>query len=69
MAVFIDLLGTLRTSFRLGRASLDAAQLTAARRLVLPDLSGTVLTDASPEVAGLRDEAADAAIVNALIFG
>lgn len=65
MAVFIDLLGTLRTSFRLGRASLDAGQLTGARTLTLPDQSGKLVTDASPELGALRDEA----LVNALIFG
>jgi microcystin-dependent protein len=37
-----DLRGTLRTSFGIGRATISAASLTAARTVTLPDKSGTV---------------------------
>jgi hypothetical protein len=42
MGVFQDILGTLRNSFRIGRALLSSAGLTAARTLTLQDKSGTV---------------------------
>lgn len=37
-----DLLGTLKTSFKIAKAILDASGLTATRTLTLPDKSGTV---------------------------
>lgn len=42
MATWKDLLGTLRTAFRVGKSSLDAGALTALRTHTLPDLSGTL---------------------------
>lgn len=39
MRLLGDLLGTLRTSFRIGRATISAASLTAARTVTLPDRS------------------------------
>ena len=37
-----DILGTLATMFRVGRATLDSSSLTANRTLSLPDASGTL---------------------------
>lgn len=46
-----DLLGTLLNTFRIGRATLDASGLTAARAHALPDASGTIaLTSDNPVV-------------------
>lgn len=50
----IDWLGTTATSWRIGRAILDASGLTAARTHTLPDASGTLaLEGASNTVTGL----------------
>lgn len=38
-----DLRGTVKSLFSIGRATLSASALTAARTLTLPDLSGTVV--------------------------
>jgi hypothetical protein len=40
MGLIADFLGTLRPSFRIGHATLDASALTAARTYTLPDASG-----------------------------
>ncbi len=42
--LWLDLVGTLKTSLKIGRgkATLDASGLTAARTLTLPDVSGVV---------------------------
>lgn len=37
-----DLAGTLLSAFKIGRASLDASGLSAARTHTLPDQSGTI---------------------------
>ena len=42
MRFLSDLLGTLSSTFRISRATLSAAALTAARTLTLPDASGTL---------------------------
>ena len=42
MGIFADLLGTLRTSFRIGKATLATGGLTAARTVTFPDLDGTI---------------------------
>lgn len=42
MASVLGLIGTLRTSFRIAKATFDAAGLTAARTLTLPDVAGTL---------------------------
>lgn len=42
MAGWKDLLGTLQTAFRVGKASLNASALTALRTHTLPDASGTL---------------------------
>lgn len=41
MGLFLDLLGTLRDTLRIKRATLDASGLTAARTYTLPDAAGT----------------------------
>ena len=40
--ILSDLAGTLRSAFRVARATFDAAGLTAARTVTLPDKSGTL---------------------------
>lgn len=65
MGVWKNLLGTLETTFRIGRsrAALDASGLSAARTLTLPDASVSLAgvagqlggTGASPDVRGLRE--------------
>lgn len=42
MGIFADFLGTLRNTFRVNRATVDASGLTVARTVTLPDKSGTV---------------------------
>lgn len=42
MGVILDIIGTLRNTFRINKATFDAAGLTAARTFTLPDTSGTV---------------------------
>lgn len=42
MGWYPDILGTLATTFRVARATLDASSLTANRTLTLPDASGTL---------------------------
>lgn len=42
MGVFADFLGTLRTSFKVGKSSLSSVSLTADRTHTLPDISGTL---------------------------
>lgn len=41
MGLISDLLGTLRSTFRVGRATFDSSGLTAVRSFVLPDQAGT----------------------------
>lgn len=43
MGLFSNLLGTVETTFKIGRASLDASGLTGKRTLTLPDETGTLL--------------------------
>lgn len=46
-----DLIGTLRSTFKIGRSNLDAGGLSAARNLVLPDYDAgfqTSITDDTP---------------------
>ena len=51
--LFMDLAGTMKTAFKIGRATLDAATLTAARTLTIADRSGTVkLVNRAEEAAG-----------------
>lgn len=40
--VLADLLGTLKSSFRIARATVSASALTAARSFTLPDVAGEV---------------------------
>lgn len=42
MSLISDLLGTLRQTFRVGRATFDASGLTAGRSFVLPDQAGEI---------------------------
>lgn len=42
MGYFADMLGTLRSTFRINMATVNAGALTAARNFALPDLGGTV---------------------------
>lgn len=42
MGRITDIIGTLRSSFRIDRATLSSSSLTAARAVALPDKSGTV---------------------------
>jgi hypothetical protein len=42
--ILADLAGTLLTTLRIARATLDAGALTAARAYALPDKSGTLAT-------------------------
>lgn len=37
------LMGTLKSTFRINKATLDASALTAARSFTLPDVAGQVL--------------------------
>jgi hypothetical protein len=45
MGIFMDLLGTLRSSFRIGKATLSTGALTALRTFSLPDIAGTVYVE------------------------
>lgn len=49
-----NLAGTLRDSLRIGRATLDASGLTAARTHTLPDRTGTLVPSTKAEVDILR---------------
>jgi hypothetical protein len=42
MGIFMDLLGTLRSSFRIGKATFSTGALTSLRTFSLPDVAGTV---------------------------
>lgn len=42
MGYFADILGTLRSTFRVNKATLDASALTAARSFALPNVAGTL---------------------------
>lgn len=42
MAIFLDILGTLRNSFRIGRATVSSSALTVARTVSLPDAAGVI---------------------------
>lgn len=53
MGWFSDILGTVLDTFRVGRSTLNASAVTAARTLTLPDASGTVaLTSQLGTIAG-----------------
>jgi hypothetical protein len=39
-----DLIGTVKSTFRINRATIDANALTTARTLTVPDKSGTLAT-------------------------
>ncbi len=53
MAVFSDIIGTLRNTFRIAKATFDSAGLTAARTFTLPDQAGTIkLANAGETAAG-----------------
>ena len=41
MGYFADIVGTLRNTFRVNKATLDASALNAPRTFALPDLGGT----------------------------
>ena len=53
MGYFADILGTLKTTFKIGKASLSSSGLTTARSIALQDLSGTLalLTDVTGVVS------------------
>ena len=42
MGFFADILGTLRSTFKVGQATFSSSGLTAARSFALPDLAGTL---------------------------
>lgn len=42
MGYYADMLGSLRNSFRIGKTTLDAAGVSTARTLTVPDKSGTI---------------------------
>lgn len=42
MGIFSDILGTLRNSFKIARATLSTSGLTAARTFTFPDVGGTI---------------------------
>jgi hypothetical protein len=41
--ILSSLLGTLKSTFRVNKATLDASGLTAARSFTLPDVAGQVM--------------------------
>lgn len=47
MAGFSDIIGTLRTTYRIGKAKFDSAGLTALRTLTLPDFAGMLMLDSN----------------------
>lgn len=47
MGYFSDLLGTVLTSFKIGRATLSASSLTANRSLSLPDVGGVLVVNSN----------------------
>jgi hypothetical protein len=50
---YADILGTLRSAFRVNKATLDASGLTVARSFTFPDQSGTLaLTGGSSPIFG-----------------
>ena len=51
MGIFLDLIGTLRTSLRVAKATLDASGLTSARSIALQDAAGTLALAGQPRVA------------------
>jgi hypothetical protein len=53
MALFLDLIGTLRSSLKVAKATFDAAGLTAPRSFTLPDAAGTVALAGKPRVASV----------------
>ncbi|GEM_PF-3091705 len=59
-----DILGTLATMFRVGRATLDSSSLTANRTLSLPDASGTLLLSSSPVASILLADAVPTSITD-----
>jgi hypothetical protein len=54
MAVFADIIGTLRTTFRINKATFDAAGLTVARTFTWPDQAGTVKLQDKAEAAAAK---------------
>lgn len=42
MGLYLDLIGTLRSTLRIGNSTLDASALSALRNHVLPNISGTL---------------------------
>ena len=55
MGVFSDLVGTLLSTFKIGRATLDASGLTAQRTIALPDQSGALLPASAGTLTGYRE--------------
>lgn len=54
MAVFLDFGGTLRTAFKVAKATFDSAALTVARTFTLPDQTGTVKLVDNAEAAAAK---------------
>jgi hypothetical protein len=54
---FADLFGTTKTSWKIGKATVDASGLTAARTFTLPDTAGTVAltSDLGPTLGQVLD--------------
>jgi hypothetical protein len=51
MGKIADIVGTMRSTFRVGQVTLDSSGLTAARSIALPDEAGTLrIDDGSPKV-------------------
>ena len=44
MGAFTDLLGTMKNTFKIGKAKLDASGLSASRTLTVPDRTDTLAT-------------------------
>jgi hypothetical protein len=42
MGIFQDILGTLRTTFKIAKGTLSTSGLTAAQTFTFPDLTGTI---------------------------
>lgn len=56
MLFISDLLGTLRSTYRIAKATLDSSDLTAARVHTLPDASGTIALTSSWPVSMAVDD-------------
>jgi hypothetical protein len=57
MGRFSDLLGTIKTSFKIGKANFVASGVTVARTLTVPDASGTIALTSRPVVNKTADYA------------